>query len=247
MARGSRAGTPWYVVAAFVLALVSVAMVALGGPLYNADIIGLGTAFTGLRWGVYVGGAAAILCLVAGVASLAVAGGRGAAMAFVGLIAAGIAAYMPYSMREVARSVPPIHDISTDMVDPPAFVDVAPLRADAPNPVAYAGPEVAAKQAAAYPDLKSVTLPLPPDQAFPKAEAAARAMGWEIVSAVPADGRIEATATTLWFGFKDDVVIRLRPSGEGTLVDVRSKSRVGGSDLGANAARIRAYLKKLTG
>ena len=82
---------------------------------------------------------------------------------------------------------------------------------------------------------------------FPKAEAAARSMGWEIVEVAPAEGRIEATATTGWWGFKDDVVVRLREAEGGIVLDVRSKSRVGRSDLGANAARIRAYLAKVAG
>ncbi len=70
-------------------------------------------------------------------------------------------------------------------------------------------------------------------------------MGWKIVDENQAEGRIEATATTRWFGFKDDVVIRIAPSGgNGSRVDVRSVSRVGRSDVGTNARRIRAFLKK---
>jgi uncharacterized protein (DUF1499 family) len=86
---------------------------------------------------------------------------------------------------------------------------------------------------------------VPPDVAFDKALAAAREMGWDIVDAKPAEGRIEATDTTFWFGFKDDVVIRISPTSEGSRIDVRSVSRVGRSDIGTNAKRIRAYLEKL--
>jgi uncharacterized protein (DUF1499 family) len=74
---------------------------------------------------------------------------------------------------------------------------------------------------------------------------AARDMGWEIVDADPVEGRIEATDRTLWFGFADDVVIRLATTDSGTRLDVRSKSRIGGSDVGANARRIRRYLARL--
>jgi uncharacterized protein (DUF1499 family) len=81
--------------------------------------------------------------------------------------------------------------------------------------------------------------------AFRRAADAARAMGWEMVAADSAAGRVEATATTRWFGFKDDVVVRVRPDGAGSRIDVRSVSRVGGSDVGANAARIRAYLARV--
>jgi uncharacterized protein (DUF1499 family) len=70
-------------------------------------------------------------------------------------------------------------------------------------------------------------------------------MGWEIVAADPATGRIEATATTFWYGFKDDVVVRVGAGNGGSVIDVRSKSRVGRSDLGANASRIRTYLEAL--
>ena len=85
----------------------------------------------------------------------------------------------------------------------------------------------------------------PPDRVFAAVEAAARALGWEIVAALPAEGRLEATATTAWFGFKDDVVVRVRAEGAGSRVDVRSLSRIGVGDLGTNAARVRAFLAQL--
>jgi uncharacterized protein (DUF1499 family) len=93
--------------------------------------------------------------------------------------------------------------------------------------------------------VQPLTLPVPPAQAFDRALAAARAMGWEIVDAAADQGRVEATATTFWFGFKDDVVVRVRPDASGSRIDVRSLSRVGRSDLGANAQRIRTYLDRL--
>jgi uncharacterized protein (DUF1499 family) len=85
----------------------------------------------------------------------------------------------------------------------------------------------------------------PPAAAFTRALGAARRMGWEIVAADSAAGRIEATATTTWFGFKDDVVVRIKPNQNGSRIDVRSESRVGGSDIGTNAKRIRRYLGEL--
>ena len=111
--------------------------------------------------------------------------------------------------------------------------------------IGYGGAEVAAKQRASYPEIAPAELSLPPDRAFDRALAAAHAMGWEVVLSDPAGGRIEATDTTFWFGFKDDVVVRVIPQPTGSRVDVRSLSRVGGGDIGANAARIRAYLAKL--
>jgi uncharacterized protein (DUF1499 family) len=141
--------------------------------------------------------------------------------------------------------VPPIHDITTDTDRPPAFVAIVPLRADAANPIDYAGTEVGAKQRQGYPDIAPATLAVPPNQAFDRALAAARSMGWELVASDPASGRIEATDTTFWFGFKDDIVIRVAPAPGGSRVDIRSLSRVGVSDVGTNAARIRKYLGAL--
>jgi uncharacterized protein (DUF1499 family) len=152
---------------------------------------------------------------------------------------------VPWLMMKQARRVPYIHDITTDTADPPAFVAVLPLRAGAPNPAAYGGPEVAAAQARAYPDIAPRHLGAAPAGAFEQALTAARGMGWAIVAAEPAAGRIEATATTRWLGFQDDVVVRIRPDGDGSRVDVRSASRAGKSDLGMNARRIREYLRRL--
>jgi len=146
-----------------------------------------------------------------------------------------------------ARKVPPIHDISTDTADPPAFAAVLALRRDAPNPAEYGGTEVARQQRQFYPDVLPLEVAAAPDVIFARALDGARALGWEIVAAEPAEGRIEATATTLWFGFKDDVVVRIRPAPGGSRIDVRSVSRVGRSDLGANAGRIVRYLAVLGG
>jgi uncharacterized protein (DUF1499 family) len=106
---------------------------------------------------------------------------------------------------------------------------------------------VAVKQRAAYPDIKTAILSVPPNEAFARALDAARALGWRIVAEVPAEGRIEATDTTFWFGFTDDIVIRVTAAGYRSLVDVRSVSRVGRSDVGTNAKRIRAFIRRLTG
>ena len=115
-----------------------------------------------------------------------------------------------------------------------------------PNGVVYGGASVATEQKRAYPDLTSIRLTVPPDRAFALVEATAKSLGWDVASAVPAEGRLEATDTTRWFGFKDDVVVRVVPAPEGSLVDVRSVSRVGRSDLGANARRVRAFVAALS-
>ncbi len=159
-----------------------------------------------------------------------------------GLLVAGI----PWQMKRTAQSVPAIHDISTDTDHPPEFVALLPLRTGAPNGAAYGGPEIAAQQHRAYPDIQPLTLRVPPQKAFSQALKAMDAMGWEIIDASPGEGRIEATDTTFWFGFKDDIVVRIRAQGDDSRVDVRSVSRVGKSDVGANARRIRKYEQKLS-
>jgi uncharacterized protein (DUF1499 family) len=144
---------------------------------------------------------------------------------------------------------PPIHDITTDLENPPMFVAAIRVReaAGAANPPMYFAAETAPLQAKAYPDIKPILLEMPVTDAFARAEAAARALGWEIIASVPGEGRIEATATTPWIGFKDDVVIRIVGAGAGTRVDLRSKSRMGRGDAGMNVRRIRAFRDALTG
>ena len=139
---------------------------------------------------------------------------------------------------------PPIHDITTDTVNPPEFVDILPLRADAPNPPDYRGSEDAEQQLAAYPEIKPLELDVTPAEAMALAESAARAMEWELITVAPGEGRLEAVATTAWFGFKDDMVVRVRGTAEGSVIDARSVSRVGVSDVGANARRVLDFLER---
>jgi uncharacterized protein (DUF1499 family) len=140
---------------------------------------------------------------------------------------------------------PRIHDITTDTDNPPQFVALLALRQKAPNGAAYGGATIAKAQKTAYPDITPAQLETSPDQAFERALDVAQRMGWEIIAADKAEGRIEATATTPWLRFKDDVVIRIVAAGSGSRLDVRSTSRMGRSDFGANAKRIRVFLKQL--
>ncbi len=158
-------------------------------------------------------------------------------------------------------SKPPIHDINTDpaaAVQPSAALLAA--RKDAANPIdsplskalpdnprfqQWAGKTVAAAQGEAYPTIAPVILAVQPAEAFQKAEALVRSRGWTVVTADAATGSIEATAETFWYGFKDDVLIRVTAEGAGSRVDIRSVSRVGLSDLGANAARVEALIADL--
>lgn len=166
--------------------------------------------------------------------------------ALAGILLGAVAFGVPGNWYRIAKMLPMIHDITTDTENPPKFVSILPLRRDAPNPSDYGGPEIAAKQHAAYPDIRPYLADAAPAQVYEYALDAARRMGWQVVAGNGAEGRIEAVATTRWFGFKDDIVIRIAPSppgGRGSRLDIRSVSRVGLSDVGTNARRIRAFLK----
>jgi uncharacterized protein (DUF1499 family) len=161
------------------------------------------------------------------------------------LVLAAAAAAPPMMMLSKAKAVPLIHDISTDLSDPPPFVALLEARKASPNGAAHGGAQVAEEQRKGYPDIKTLVVKTPPAETAQKAIDAARSMGWYVAATDAAGGRLEATDTTFFFGFKDDIVVRIRPEGTGSRVDVRSVSRVGLSDLGANAARIRKFLGKL--
>ena len=219
-------------------------LLLLAGPAYRIGLP-LGMAFMLLQVAAYVGLGLAALAAAAAVFAYRRQRWTHTGIAAAALVLALIAFVVPYSWQRRAAAAPPIHDISTDLDNPPAFDAIVPLRSEAPNPLERSL-EVAAQQRRAYPDLQPVTLSTPPEQAFAAALAAVRARGWEIVSEDSRAGRIEATDTTRWFGFKDDVVIRLTPWGAGTRVDVRSVSRVGIGDAGTNARRIEAFLDDLS-
>lgn len=228
--------------------------------------LGLGVLI--VQWGPRLLIAGLILGLIALVVTLARrprAGWRAALIALV-IPALGFG-YLAY-VRGKTADIPPIHDVTTNIVDPPTYSEtLIALRAEeAANPVAefsseltslpaYQGPRFARLAGkslgevgqGAYPALTTLTTTAAPADAFAAAEAEARAQGWTIVSAVAEQGMIEATAETFWFGFKDDVAIRVRSVETGSAIDMRSTSRVGLSDMGANAARIESYMAALSG
>lgn len=233
-----------------ILAVVAAAAGLTAAFGYQAGLMSIRMSLlTVLRYAAYGGGAAAVVSLIALIGLLANRNRPSGAvtLALAGLVIGSVVIGVPGLQRYESQrnGYPSIHDITTDVDDPPVFVDVLPLRATAPNKVEYGGPKIAALQQRAFPDLKPITLNVPPDQAFDRALAAVKAMGWDLVAANREARRIEATDTTFWFRFKDDVVIRLRPADGGTRVDIRSLSRVGGGDVGTNAKRIRAYVRRL--
>ncbi|MCW5746158.1 MAG: DUF1499 domain-containing protein [Alphaproteobacteria bacterium] len=154
------------------------------------------------------------------------------------------AAYVPISWRIAADTLPRINDVSTDTTHPPDFTALR-VQPGGGNGGSYPGEATAAAQHAGYPDIRPLHLKEAPAEVFARIERVARELGWQIAASEPAQGRLEAVATSIWFGFQDDVVVRLTTVGDGCRVDIRSKSRAGISDLGANAARIRLFFARL--
>ena len=226
-------------------AVFALLMVGGAGPAYRLGLVDLTGAFVLMHCGAWMGLAALLVALIGAWITRPGARRRGFGLTLAGAVAGAAAFGVPFAMLQSAKASPPIHDITTDTENPPRFVAIIALRQGSPNSAEHQGEAVARQQRVAYPDIRPIMLAEPPDAAFKRALTAAREIGWQIVAAVPAQGRIEATDTTLWFGFKDDVVVRVIPTATGSRIDVRSVSRLGEGDLGKNAARIRAYLRRV--
>lgn len=204
-------------------------------------------------WANWVAGIAAIVGISIFVASrmLSLQGmKRFGFLALVGAASSALAYFIPLSFAP-PEGTPAIHDITTNTLEVPRFVAIAPLRAEAPNSMIYgAGEGMTAErlrqlQLEAYPDIQPQRFTESEEVVFQRALAAVETMGWELVQAAPNVGRIEATDTTFWFRFKDDIVIYISRSGDETILNARSLSRVGVSDVGKNAARLREFFSLL--
>ncbi|HAM47986.1 MAG TPA: DUF1499 domain-containing protein [Alphaproteobacteria bacterium] len=230
---------------AFVFALIAMLVIVAGVFSARMGIVAQLTGFGIFAIGQLLALAALLVSLV-GLMRTRHGGRAGRGRAVAGLTLSVIlllplAFFLPAALR-----VPPIHDITTDTQDPPQFDALAALRTEAENDLTYAGPPVANLQQEAYPDIAPLVLPLSPAQAFKKATSVAAELGWQIVSADPETGHIEAVDETLLFGFKDDIAIRITTDETGAAkIDIRSASRVGESDLGANARRIKQFMQAL--
>jgi uncharacterized protein (DUF1499 family) len=231
---------------AMAAAAAALVMLIASGPGTRLGLWPWQTGLALLKWAAYTGMAAGAVGVILFALHLMPRWRRlGLLVPFLVIVLSAGAFLPPLYMLGEAKKVPPIHDISTDLERPPGFVALLPERRAAPNGADYGGPQVAAQQKKAYPDIGPKILPVSPPDAVQKATDVARAMGWTVVASDAVQGRVEATATTSWFGFKDDVVVRVRPEGAGSRVDVRSVSRVGRSDVGTNARRIREFLARL--
>lgn len=218
--------------------------VAIGSGLgYRVGLWEYQTGFTILRYAFFAaffaGGASVIaLALVRRLTPALL-------MASVALVISAITAYVPWTWHTAMQSAPPLNDISTDVARAPQFVALRQFRTSSDHALEYER-EDASTQRDAYPDVQPLHLKQRREQVFEAARRALLAMGLDIVSAELAEGRIEAVATSLFYGFKDDVIVRLQDDGAaGTLVDMRSRSRIGRSDLGVNAKRIAMFMARL--
>ncbi len=236
----------WLCLAALAMALLCLLAVLIGA---------LGTRLSWWTYRISLGMLAgvfwlALLASLIGIVGAALAASRkastGAALAgILGVLIALTMVYSPWKMRDTALRLPPIHDLSTDLDDPPKFDRVKALRGPDDHPVAYDGPEVATLQRKAYPQLAPLITPATRHHAFAAVSAVLAEMGLQIVASDATQGRLEAIATSRLYGFKDDVVVRILANGLGSRIDIRSKSRVGRHDLGVNAQRIDEILLRL--
>ena len=216
------------------------------------------TGLTGVTWSFFLALAVVLAGLAIGYRAKQSGVARPRLLRWIGMAVAIIYVGWVGTYIVADWSSPAIHDVSTDLADPPGFREIA-LRADNWDDVpGVDDPDMAGMNPQqrwqvvhreAYGDIRSVRINEPVPSVIAKAERLAEARGWDILSALPEEGRFEATATRTLFGFEDDIVLRVKPTetGEGSIVDMRSVSRVGVSDLGANAERVRSFLADLSG
>lgn len=228
----------------FYLSLLAVIVFIASGYGYNWGIWSLGMAFTLLTYSAYATIGLAVIGLIS-IWFLRKSRTKRVVLAVLAVLLTGTVAVTALYWQQRAQSVPPIHDITTDLDNPPEFSAIVRLRADAPNPPEYAGPETAEAQREAYPEVQRIILPDNLQEVMDAAVNLINEREWELVAVNRKEGRIEAMEKLAWFGFKDDVVLRFKETMEGTQVDMRSKSRIGRGDVGVNAQRIEEFFEDL--
>ncbi len=235
------------------LAAIGLAVaIAIAGPGTRYGLWEYGTGLTIIRQAALPVLVAAGASAIGFVISLFTARGL-APLALIAAIAAGGAGMVPLKMKALVEANPFIHDITTDFENPPAIIAAADLPRK--NPAAYAGADPAPRselttaeaQQAAFPDIEPKSISGGVDETAETVRKVVLDMKMEILSEGPTEAgwMVEAAYTSPWFGFVDDFVIRLTPEGSMTRIDVRSKSRVGASDLGANARRVQDFFHRL--
>ena len=229
------------------LALFALVVAALSILIVRSNILEIEPALATFA-AALVFAALAILLAFAGFVAIWRQGKSGLGAALSGLVLSLLLLAYPAYLGYRGSKLPPISDITTDAADPPRFDFLARLRP--PDRVAYPGAATAQKQAAAYPDIVPLQVSVPVRTAYDVALALVTKRKWHVAEARPPvgsrrDAVIEATARTPIMGFRDDIAIRITPTSEGARVDMRSASRYGLSDFGANAARIRSLLEDI--
>jgi uncharacterized protein (DUF1499 family) len=231
----------------FVLGVTALLMLAAGPIGWRAGWwnyrVGLQTL---LPYAGYVGLAAVAMSALALAFGARAMARRGLVLAALGLVIGGGAMYLPWHRNNLRDTYPTLNDVTTDTDNPPSLAFAEEMRAaEHGNPVAYGGAERARVQKKSYPDIAPARLDMPPSQAFERALAVAKAQGWTIVKTDPPAGIIDADHRSRWFGFTDDIAIRVTVSETGSQVDIRSAARQGRGDYGVNAIRVRDFLSAL--
>ena len=222
---------------------LSLALLGLAGPGYRLGL-SLGSAYQIIIWTSHIAGAAALAAMAIVVFAYRARNWMKLAVAVIAIVIGMTSFAIGFDAQVRREHSPAIHDVTTDLDNPPTFTAVIARRGDAPNRLDRT-PGLAELQRQGYPELAPVTVQTRPEQTFDRALGAAQSLGWKIVTADKSSGHIEATDTTRWFGFVDDVAVRLTPWGTGTRIDMRSVSRTGVGDAGRNAERIRRFLKEI--
>lgn len=224
------------------MAVFAIPVTLLGVLLYWTETLDFDTALRTVLAGLGIAG----LALLLAVAAFVVIWNDGLKGLGRVIAAAALALVMllpPAAVAALGARLPAIHDITTDIDDPPAFRALGFARSRAANPLGYAGGEVARLQQDVYPEVKPIEFDATPDEVYNSLVALVARRKWHVIGATPPrgglrDGRIEAVARSLPFGLREDIVIRVRQSENGVKVDMRSVSRHGERDFGVNAKRI---------
>ncbi len=251
------------IVAAVILALAAPSAILLGaiGSKSGWFSVTLGFDWLAIRVAPALAVIGTALGALALMAALIVPPRRGAALALFALAVGGLTFSAVAQWRLQAMQAPPIHDVATDWTTPILFspklmlargaasntVETNPTVPISPYTRDTAGQSVAAINARTCPAATPVTLLAPPAQAFARTKAALQAAHLALVTDDPAHGLLEATATSFWFGFKDDVAAQVRPSGAGARIDLRASSRLGLSDFGRDCRLVTRLRGALAG
>lgn len=226
------------------LVLLTAILAALGSRL---EFWGFVTGFSILKWSVWIATFAAVLALLA-MALAKPVGAKVLSLRYaVPPAIAMVLIFLPWIHIQEFKKYPTIADATSSFTAPPQFVALVPIREkSADNPLAYRSAEAAALQVTYFPELQGITASQTKAELVHAVKEVLLTMGMEIIDVSAADGRVEATDTTFWFGFKDDVVVRVSEQADGLmLIDARSASRVGKQDGGVNAKRLQRFFKNL--